>query len=337
VGGISIKKDSEWTQQAHTELAGFINKSPISRLYTTGNFMTYVREKLNNTEIFVKHSDDLVELAKDIMSELEPEDALFIIGSAYLYLGRLSDKLLRYQFDSGFDKRIEKMDFSELALLKYNMLMVFHDIEKNISADKTLNKYQLSIDEYQQWKNKYYNFTNFRGSMLMDFFKQLEKLLLNDFNIHCINQEIKESGYHNSIINLDFCKLWFNNLDKITSIKSKQLIGSFFDFGHADYLIRIEVATKNLHIGFVKYIQQNNKYKLYKMEKEDQEILLKDFPEIQNLESPLVIRKWGFGCLSLDCHSFIDMTQAHIYSAVSDVKKSELFNKQFLPLLNAID
>ncbi len=336
VGGVSVKKDSDWTRQAHSELAELINQSPISRLYTSGNFMTYVKDNLVNKNIFVKHSDDLDELAKDIMSEIEPGDGLFIIGSAYLYLGRLSEKLLNFKFKSGFDNRIEKMNLSELAKVKYNMLMVFHDIEKGKPIDNTLNNYQVTENEYKQWKQKYHNFTNFRGTMLISFFKQLEKILQSEFNFQCINQEIKDSGYHNSIINTDFSQRWFNNLDKIKSIKSKQLIGSFFGFDNPSYLFRVEVATLNLHVGFVKYERMGNKYIIHSMENSDQESLLNEYPETENHDNPLLIRKWGFGCLSLDCQSFIDITKAPIYSAMFDLQHSELYKQKILPLLKAI-
>ena len=95
VGGISTKRDTDWTKEAHAELAQMINNSPIDRLYTTGNYMGYVQEGLSQPSVFVQHSDDLDELAQRLTDELEAGDLLFIIGSAYLYLGRVTDRILK--------------------------------------------------------------------------------------------------------------------------------------------------------------------------------------------------------------------------------------------------
>lgn len=98
VGGISVRKDGDWTRQAHQELAALINGSRIDRLYTTGAFMQYVHSALTHPEILRHHHadhDDITFLGEQLLAELRPEDLLFIIGSAYLYLGRVSDFLLK--------------------------------------------------------------------------------------------------------------------------------------------------------------------------------------------------------------------------------------------------
>ena len=95
VGGISIKKDSDWTRQAHGELAELINASRIDRLYTSGDHMHYTHERLQKPERLIRHEDDINELAGLLAGELQPGDLLFVIGSAYLYLGRVADLLLK--------------------------------------------------------------------------------------------------------------------------------------------------------------------------------------------------------------------------------------------------
>lgn len=96
VGGISVKQDGDWTRQSHGELAQLINASRIDRLYTTGSYMDYVAAGLRQPDILVRHSDDIEELAALLQAEMQPGDLLFIIGSAYLYLGRVSDILLKH-------------------------------------------------------------------------------------------------------------------------------------------------------------------------------------------------------------------------------------------------
>jgi UDP-N-acetylmuramoyl-tripeptide--D-alanyl-D-alanine ligase len=129
VGGISTKKDTDWTKESHKELALMINDSKIDRLYTTGNFMNYVTDDLNNKDIFVKHSDNLDKLANALYNELQEDDLLFIIGSAYLYLGRVSDRILK----------LKEKDFSieEKTSLLFNF---FKTLDKAIlKNDKFFN------------------------------------------------------------------------------------------------------------------------------------------------------------------------------------------------------
>ena len=96
IGSIGTRVDDSWTQAYHRELAQLINASRIDRLYTTGPFLNYMNEGLENPGILVKHSDDLEELAQCIKEEIRPDDLLFITGSAYLYLGRLASKVLKF-------------------------------------------------------------------------------------------------------------------------------------------------------------------------------------------------------------------------------------------------
>ena len=94
LGGISVGQDNEWTAKYNRELGQLVNASTIARLYTTGPYMHYVHETLTDKSLLVKHSDDLDELANELMQEVQAGDLLFIMGSAYLYLGRLAVKIL---------------------------------------------------------------------------------------------------------------------------------------------------------------------------------------------------------------------------------------------------
>ena len=71
-----------------------VNASQIERLYTTGKYMNYAHDALENKSLLVKHSGNLDELAGDLIKEVQAGDLLFIMGSAYLYLGRLAKKIL---------------------------------------------------------------------------------------------------------------------------------------------------------------------------------------------------------------------------------------------------
>lgn len=112
VGGISTLKESDWTREAHHILADLINESPISRLYTTGNFMEHVHENLRDKSILVRHSDNLDELAENLVSDCGHGDLLFIIGNAYLYLGRVADAILKKHRHEIFDAAVHGPRFS---------------------------------------------------------------------------------------------------------------------------------------------------------------------------------------------------------------------------------
>lgn len=96
LGSMSIKEDEENTLMLHRETAYEVNRSQISRLYTTGIHMQITREYLDKPEIFVKHSDDYQELLQDLLDELQEGDLLFIKGHASLNLTRLAKMLLNH-------------------------------------------------------------------------------------------------------------------------------------------------------------------------------------------------------------------------------------------------
>lgn len=96
IGGVGVKKDDEWTRAYHEELAQLVNNSKIARLYTTGSFMHYMHENLQDKTKLIKHSDDLDELETLLKRDIAPGDLLFMIGSAYLYLGRLASSVYKF-------------------------------------------------------------------------------------------------------------------------------------------------------------------------------------------------------------------------------------------------
>lgn len=93
IGGTSIEEDNEHTKTQHAEVAELINNSGVDRLFTTGPYINYIHDNLKDKSKLVMHSDDLDELAQALRSELQDNDFLFIMGSGYLYLGRLAKKI----------------------------------------------------------------------------------------------------------------------------------------------------------------------------------------------------------------------------------------------------
>ena len=327
VGGISTKKDSDWTKEAHGELAKMINKSNIDKLYTTGNFMNYVTDNLENKSMFINHSDDLDYLAKTLYSEVQGGDLLFIIGNAYLYLGRVADRLLKFKDESKYDYSVNEYDLSKKDITKYKAMIVLDEIEGNTSLESSLLNNNLSEDDYNKIIKKHPTFTQLRTSLLMNFFKSLDKYICSDDKLKQVNRDIESTGNSSYVYNEEFCKKWFNNLDKNPDLPKKQLFGSFYYFGDDKYLLHVEVATMNMHIGFVKYTKENEKFKIVKMDESDKEDIKERFSKKTHLV--FEYRTWGLKWFTIDCGRVIDFTKADNYFTITNFEQSDL-NKNIL-------
>ncbi len=96
IGASSTKVDNEFTKSQHVEIAHMLTDIGVDRLYTTGNFMDYVHDNLDNNILLTMHSENLNEIATSLKKELRDDDFLFIMGSGDLYLGRLGEKILNF-------------------------------------------------------------------------------------------------------------------------------------------------------------------------------------------------------------------------------------------------
>ena len=331
IGGISTNKDSDWTKEAHAKLAMMINESKIDKLYTTGNFMNYVHENLTKPEILLKHSDDLDELATNLFNDVQGGDLLFIIGNAYLYLGRVSEKILKMRDESKFDKAILK--YSEKTILHYKTLIVLEELEQKGSLESSLAKHQLNKSTFEAIAKKTPSFLAIRTNLLVHFFDSLNKIILQNNKFTLVNENIQE--YSSYIVNYEYCTNWFNNLDQKQTLPKKQLFGNFYDFGDSEYLLHIEVATKNLHVGFIKYTKENEKLTPLKMEKKDYINAKNMYQNKFTTQLLFEQRSWGIGWISHDCGTVIDMTKAENFVLMYDVGQSS-FNNILQLIINKI-
>lgn len=324
VGGISTKKDSDWTKEAHGELAKMINESKIDRLYTTGNYMNYVTDNLKNPDILIKHSDDLDYLAQTLYSEIQGGDLLFIIGNAYLYLGRVADKILKFKDESKYDYSIDNYELSKKEILNYKAMIVLDEVENKIPLEASLLHNNILEEDYKKIINKYPTFTYLRSSLLMSFFKSIDKYILQNKKFELVNKDIKKTGSSSFVYCEEFSQKWFNNLDKKPDLPKKQLFGSFYYFGDEKYLLHVEVATMNLHIGFVKYTKEEGKFKVLKMDENEKKEIEDKFSHIIHL--PFEYRTWGLKWCTIDCGRIIDFTKAKNYFTITNFSKSTLKN-----------
>ena len=96
LGGTSIEEDGDFTKQQHQEMATLLNDSPIDKFYTTGPYLQYMLDNLDSVTKakHIDHSDDKENLVKQISSDLEDGDLVFVMGSAYLRLGSVGSAIL---------------------------------------------------------------------------------------------------------------------------------------------------------------------------------------------------------------------------------------------------
>jgi len=334
VGGISTKKDSDWTKEAHLELAKMINESKIDRLYTTGNYMNYVEDNLKNPDIFVEHSDDLEYLTQTLYNEVQAGDLLFIIGNAYLYLGRVADKILKLKDSSKYDSTIDTHKLSKQEILHYKAMLVLDEVEHNKSLDSSLISNALSQKDFKSIEKKFKTFSELRASLLMNFFKSLDTYITSNEGFRLVNEDIKATGNSSYVHNDRFCKEWFNNLDNNPNLPKKQLFGSFYDFGDKSYLLHVEVATMNLHIGFVKYTKEDSKFKVVKMSDKDKSEIAEKFSHPFHM--PMEFRSWGLKWYSSDYGKIIDLSNANSYAMLVNFKNSELKKSILTPLIDGL-
>jgi UDP-N-acetylmuramyl pentapeptide synthase len=336
VGGISIKKDSDWTKEAHIELAKMINESKIDRLYTTGDYMEYVTDNLINPKIHIKHSDDLDYLAEALFNEVKGGDLLFIIGSAYLYLGRVSDKILRLKDVTKYDAKIIDYALPKKSLDLYKALIIQDEIEHANNLESSLIKHELDSKKFNSLQKNMPTFLDMRANILLHFFDSLNKIILKNESFRLVNDDIKSTGNQSYVFSEEYCKPWFNNLDQNSNLTKKQLFGNFYDFGSKEYLWHVEVATKNLHVGFVKYTKDDKKFKVLKMSKEDL-VSAKKMCESQFANQILFEeRNWGLGWITHDVGTVIDLTKAENFALMMDLEHSDFHKNILLPIIKKI-
>jgi len=155
IGSVSFKEDTKWVREAHLEIANMINHSKIKRLYTTGKFSEYITDNLADKSIFVKQSDDLDYLANSLVNDIKPGDVLFIMGSAYLYLGRVSKKIANIYKMDNFSFQKPLIDKGEILYNFFVTLSKF--IVKNYGFKDISDKFKRGYSKdfcNRWWYNK---------------------------------------------------------------------------------------------------------------------------------------------------------------------------------------
>jgi len=96
----------------------------------------------------------------------------------------------------------------------------------------------------------------------------------------------------------------------------------------------VEVATMNLHIGFVKYTKEDSKFKVVKMSDKDKSEIAEKFSHPFHM--PMEFRSWGLKWYSSDYGKIIDLSNANSYAMLVNFKNSELKKSILTPLIDGL-
>lgn len=331
VGGISVLRDSDWTKEAHSQLAALINQSPITHLYTTGNYISYVHDGLQQPPL--KSSNDLEELATLLASEVQPGDLLFIIGSAYLYLGRVAERVR--DLLSGRAVPAQTVGGDHPRAGDYRLLKVYEAVASGVGAVKASATHGVPHPEFQMSLKTHRDHAAFRGHLLQGFFEDLNRCLPALRPMRCVNQAMAETEWARHVVTPAFCARWFNNLDKRAGVNSKQVFGSFFDFGDPEHLLHVNAATSNLHLGLVRCKRVNDAYQPMPMDATQAQALLTRFPGLQSLGA--AFRSWGPTWLSIDLGRHLEVSDPSVFLALVACDTQPLFFNHIRPFVQALE
>ena len=168
----------------------------------------------------------------------------------------------------------------------------------------------------------------------MDFFSRLESLLANVQPVSIVNALIANTDWHGFVVTDEFCSRWLNNHDKKSNVRTKQMFGSFFDFGDKDYLLHLDLATTNIYLGLVRGAKQGEGYHVEPMTEEHVVNALERYPDLRAL-SP-ILRLWGPRWLAVDIGSFINMLDPGTFLFFVEPVKSVCFQQIMLPFVAAL-
>ncbi|MBF0339623.1 MAG: Fic family protein [Magnetococcales bacterium] len=330
VGGVSVLHDSDWTREVHGQLAELINASPIDRLYTTGNYMRHVHEKLDQPP--VKHSDDLDELALQLVEEVQPGDLLFIIGSAYLYLGRVAERITGMLVKGEAPPAVALGGSPHASA--YRLLKVYEEVAKGGGPVIASAANGVAYAAFQKAREEIPDYTTCRARLLEGFFAGLPELFSRVGPLRCVDDELKKTSLKGHVVTPDYCVQWFNNQDKNANLPAKQCFGSFFDFGDREHLLHVEVATVNLHIGLVLAPRTPAGFASEVMHTCHFDEIRHRWPEL--IDFGLARRSWGPKWASVDLGSLIAVTRPEVFLTLVDLAASPLFVERIAPFLRVV-
>lgn len=201
------------------------------------------------------------------------------------------------------------------------ILSVFIEIESGIEIQLSLIKHNVKFDTFLDFYNKYTTAQRFQGELLYRFFEHVTLFLKTKMYFSIADNKIQ----NRSIYTLHKTVDWFSS-----KASRHQIFGTFIDFKHPYLLLHIQIGSKNLHVGFVKYKKINDEYSIVSLELEEFKTILGKV-EIRGL----TYKQWGEGWCSIDCGQYDDLSQTDKLATLTNFIQTDWYNEVFNPIIQA--
>jgi hypothetical protein len=331
LGSVSSVKDNEWTRKYHAELADLVNRSDIDLLYTTGPNMHYLHERLENPALLVMHSDDLDAIYAHLERTLKAGDLLYIQGYMRLGLDRIARKLTEEPPSNPFFITCRTHHIDGDALERYRMLMVLRDAPPRNAMPALQKRYGIDAGYLEDLKARGLTYRRVRTDVLYRFFERLDALLGADPSLTCVNAMLIERERY--VYSREHCDHWFNNADKFEQERTKELFGTFYDYGDPRFLFHAVVGRRNLHFGFVRYERHDEGIALVPAGSDDLNAVTERYGDRLPERFAFKSRGWQTRAITCDCGPCIDLSDPRSFMRLYAFEKSRLYADFVTPLL----
>ena len=198
--------------------------------------------------------------------------------------------------------------------------------QDDIGTEAALERHSIRAEVFCAYTERHQDLVSAQQALLHRFFAALDSYIPIHFKLVCVNDRAPRHLCHNS----EYCRLWFTS-------RKKEFFGSFFILPDRRFLLHVEVASKNLHIGIVRcQLNSSNQYTIIPMQEEEfAEVLQAHSTNTQDLPM-LARRNWGPRWCSVDCGKFDNPETFGTYKAMSDFEHSSLCHRTFTPFIKQI-
>lgn len=248
-----------------------------------------------------------------------------------------ADNIFRLPYSGGGHQLVQQLKKAgELHRILRNSLSpfgagrvvaVFKDVDAGIDAHDACSRHEMDFAVYLEWLDRYPSIQRLQGGMLRSLFRDFQKYLF-ERGLSCVDRKLDRGHVYTD----EYCQRWYGE-----KASRKISFGTCFDFGSGDYLLRMEIGSRDLHVGLVRYQSAPaGRIRLCAMSADEKAKIVALCAEKLPRGVKLDARNWGHQWCSIGCGSFEDLSQCGAFYAAGSVCDSPWFKKQILPLLDAL-
>lgn len=194
-----------------------------------------------------------------------------------------------------------------------------------LGIDAALLRHEVDREQFDAFVARHGDLATVQQGLLLKFFAALDALLPACFGLPCVNHRV--AAHCHSPNN---CRQWF-------ATPKRQFFGSFFALSRRDFLLHVEVGTRNLHVGVVKCrLGSDGRYSILPMEDADYADASARYGAGLPPRIKLARRDWGPRWYSVDCGHFDDPEMFGTYRAMTDLPRSPLYQDIIAPAVELL-